>query len=74
YNAATDGAYKQSLLDVRVDIKEGEIQRLKQVDKIRYTINGESVGHGSGLSPKQYVTAEIKLLLKRGVTIDLDTL
>ncbi|MEG2023871.1 MAG: hypothetical protein RRZ83_07155 [Alistipes sp.] len=74
YNAATDGAYKQSLLNVRVDIKEGEIQRLKQVDKIRYTINGESVGHGSGLSPEQYVTAEIKLLLKRGVTIDLDTL
>ncbi|MEG0498971.1 MAG: hypothetical protein RR522_03755, partial [Alistipes sp.] len=74
YDPKVDEEYKQTLLQVRVDIKDGDIQRLKRVASIRYAINGKAVGTGSGLSPEQYVTAEFKLLLKRGISIDLDTL
>lgn len=74
YNAATDGDYKQTSLAVRVTITDGEIRRLKPIAKVRYTFHGQAVGTGAELRPSQYITAKLKLVLKKGVTIDLDDL
>lgn len=74
YDAATDGEYRITNLEARLDIEDGDIQRLLPIRYIKYHVNGQAVGTDAALSPDQYVSAELQLILKKGITVDLDTL
>lgn len=74
FDASTGNAYRESQIGIRVDIEKGDIQRLRKVAKIRYRFTGTVVGSGAALSPDQYFAADMKLILKKGITFDLDDL
>lgn len=72
YNSTAGGAFSESQIDIRLDLKDGNVQLLNKVSKIRYHFTGEAVGSGAALAPDQYVEAEMKLILKKGITFDLE--
>ncbi len=74
YDPASDREYRESQLAIRMDIENGDIQRLSKVAKIRYRFTGSAVGAGAALRPEQYFSADMKLILKKGITFDLDDL
>ena len=74
YDPASELEYRESQIHIRMNIEKGEIQRLQKVAKIRYRFTGEAVGAGAALKPDQYLSADMKLILKKGITFDLDEL
>lgn len=74
YDPASELEYRESQIHIRMNIEKGEIQRLRKVAKIRYRFTGEAVGAGAALKPDQYLSADMKLILKKGITFDLDEL
>lgn len=66
----TDG-YRQSDLRVKVSLTDGQLSHLKNVDKIRYTLQVSSANASSALRPEQYVTATLQLIADKGITLDM---
>lgn len=74
YDSASGLEYRESQINIRMDIENGDIRHLNKVAKIRYRFTGTAVGAGAALRPDQYFSADMKLILKKGITFDLDDL
>lgn len=74
FDPASDGAYRESQAFIRVDLRDGDVRHLQKVAKIRYRFQGKAVGAKAALKPDQYFSASMKLILKKGITFDLDDL
>lgn len=74
HEAGTPDEPGESQLAVSLQIADGNLSHLQQVDRIRLRFQGTAVGAGAALSPEQYLEAKMTLVLQQGITFDLDEL